>query len=61
MTCPEFMLALPACCASWAMGPALYHAEKALERCPDDVTLRLMGASLALAQMKWTRAEELAA
>jgi tetratricopeptide (TPR) repeat protein len=43
------------------LGPALYHAEKALERCPDDVTLRLIGASLALAQMKWTRAEELAA
>jgi tetratricopeptide (TPR) repeat protein len=42
------------------VGHALLHAEKALEIYPQDVVLRLFGASLAMAQMKWHRAEELA-
>jgi len=42
------------------VGPALLHAEKALALYPQDLILRLQAAGLALAQMKWDRAEELA-
>jgi tetratricopeptide (TPR) repeat protein len=43
------------------LGRALFHGEKALELYPEDVTLRMLAASLALAQMKWARVEELVA